>query len=44
MKGTRWALLKAPENRTAKQEVAPAEVQSANRRLHRTYLMAFGTW
>lgn len=39
VKGTRWALLKAPENRTAKQEVALAEVQSANRRLYRAFLL-----
>ena len=39
VKGTRWALLKAPENRTAKQEVALAEVQSANKRLYRAFLL-----
>ena len=39
VKGTRWALLKAPENRTARQEVLLAEVQSANRRLYRAFLL-----
>jgi len=39
VKGTRWALLKAPENRTAKQDVALAEVQSANKRLYRAFLL-----
>jgi transposase len=39
VKGTRWALLKAPENRTAKQDAALAEVQSANKRLYRAFLL-----
>jgi len=39
VKGTRWALLKAPENRTAKQDTALAEVQSANKRLYRAFLL-----
>jgi len=39
VKGTRWALLKAPENRTAKQDSALAEVQSANKRLFRAFLL-----
>lgn len=39
VKGTRWALLKAPENRTARQDVALAEVQSANKRLYRAFLL-----
>jgi transposase len=39
VKGTRWALLKASENRTAKQDIALAEVQSANKRLYRAFLL-----
>ena len=39
VKGTRWALLKAPENRTAKQDLLLAEVQGANRRLYRAFLL-----
>ena len=39
VKGTRWALLKAPENRTESQDVALAEVQSANKRLYRAFLL-----
>jgi len=39
VKGTRWALLKAPENRTTRQDVALAEVQSANKRLYRAFLL-----
>lgn len=39
VKGTRWALLKAPENRTEKQDIALAEVQSANKRLYRAFLL-----
>jgi len=35
VKGTRWALLKAPENRTEGQDTALADVQSANKRLYR---------
>jgi len=33
VKGTRWALLKAPESRTERQDAALAEVQQANKRL-----------
>jgi len=39
VKGTRWALLKAPENRTERQDAALAEVQSANKRLYRAFLL-----
>lgn len=39
VKGTRWALLKAPENRTEKQDLLLAEVQGANRRLYRAFLL-----
>jgi transposase len=39
VKGTRWALLKAPENRTESQDSALAEVQSANKRLFRAFLL-----
>jgi len=39
VKGTRWALLKAPENRTEGQDTALAEVQSANKRLYRAFLL-----
>jgi transposase len=39
VKGTRWALLKAPENRTERQDSALAEVQSANKRLYRAFLL-----
>jgi transposase len=39
VKGTRWALLKAPENRTESQDIALAEVQSANKRLYRAFLL-----
>jgi transposase len=39
VKGTRWALLKALENRTANQDAALAEVQSANKRLYRAFLL-----
>ncbi len=39
VKGTRWALLKAPENRTEKQDVSLAEVQSANKPLYRAFLL-----
>jgi transposase len=39
VKGTRWALLKAPENRTEKQDAALSEVQSANKRLYRAFLL-----
>jgi len=39
VKGTRWALLKAPENRTERQDAALAEVQQANKRLYRAFLL-----
>ena len=39
VKGTRWALLKAPENRTVKQDLALAEVQRANKQLYRAFLL-----
>ena len=39
VKGTRWALLKAPGNRTAKQDLALAEVQRANKQLYRAFLL-----
>jgi transposase len=39
VKGTRWALLKAPENRTEGQDAALAEVQQANKRLYRAFLL-----
>jgi transposase len=39
LKGVRWALLKAPENLTARQAAKLAEVQHANRRLYRAYLL-----
>lgn len=39
VKGTRWALLKAPENRTESQDAALAEVQQANKRLYRAFLL-----
>lgn len=39
VKGTRWALLKAPENRTERQDLLLAEVQAANRRLYRAFLL-----
>ena len=38
VKGTRWALLKAPERHSAKQKALLAEVQSANHRLYRAFL------
>ena len=39
VKGTRWALLKAPERHTDKQAALLAEVQDANRRLYRAFLL-----
>lgn len=39
VKGTRWALLKAPGNRTERQDIALAEVQAANKRLYRAFLL-----
>lgn len=39
IKGTRWALLKAPANRTEGQELVLAEVQRLNKRIYRAYLL-----
>ena len=39
LKGTRWALLKAPENLTALEEARLAEVSRINRRVYRGYLL-----
>jgi transposase len=39
LKGVRWALLKAPERLTARQQIKLAEVQAANRGLYRAYLL-----
>jgi transposase len=39
LKGARWALLKAPERLTARQQTKLAEVQAANRGLYRAYLL-----
>ncbi len=39
LKGARWALLKAPERLTARQQTKLAEVQHANRGLYRAYLL-----
>ena len=39
LKGTRWALLKAPENLTAVEEARLAEVSRINRRVYRGYLL-----
>lgn len=39
VKGTRWALLKAPENRSEAQDLVLAEVQQANKRLFRAFLL-----
>ena len=39
LKGTRWTLLKAPENLTERQQAKLAEVQTANRGLYRAYLL-----
>jgi len=35
----RWALRKAPENLTDRQQLALAEVQRTNKRLYRAYLL-----
>jgi transposase len=39
VKGTRWSLLKAPEHQTIYQLATLAEVQRANRRLYRAFLL-----
>jgi transposase len=39
LKGVRWALLKAPERLSDRQAAKLAEVQHANRRLYRAYLL-----
>jgi transposase len=39
VKGTRWSLLKAPERQTFGQLATLAEVQTANRRLYRAFLL-----
>jgi transposase len=39
VKSTRWSLLKAPENQTISQLATLADVQVANRRLYRAYLL-----
>ena len=39
VKGTRWSLLKAPEHQTIGQLATLAEVQTANRRLYRAFLL-----
>ena len=39
VKGTRWSLLKAPENQTICQLATLAEVQRENRRLYRAFLL-----
>ncbi len=39
LKGVRWALLKAPERLSARQQTKLAEVQAANRGLYRAYLL-----
>ena len=39
VKGTRWSLLKAPEHQTIGQLATLAEVQQANRRLYRAFLL-----
>src|SRR4029453_2357084 len=39
VKGTRWSLLKAPEHQTIYQLATLADVQSANRRLYRAFLL-----
>ena len=39
LKGVRWALRKAPENLTDRQQLALAEVQRTNKRLYRAYLL-----
>jgi transposase len=39
VKGTRWSLLKAPQNQTIGQLATLAEVQTENRRLYRAFLL-----
>ena len=39
VKGTRWSLLKAPERQSVEQLAILAEVQQANRRLYRAFLL-----
>ncbi|HVI18814.1 MAG TPA: ISL3 family transposase, partial [Gaiellales bacterium] len=39
VKGTRWSLLKAPERQTVRQLATLGEVQQANRRLYRAFLL-----
>jgi transposase len=39
VKGTRWSLLKAPERQSAEQLAILADVQQANRRLYRAFLL-----
>jgi transposase len=39
VKGTRWSLLKAPERQSAEQLAILGEVQQANRRLYRAFLL-----
>ena len=39
LKGSRWALLKAPENLNAKEEVRLADVAALNARVYRGYLL-----
>ena len=39
IKGTRWALVKAPENRSESQDELLAQVQRTNARLYRAYLL-----
>lgn len=39
LKGARWALWKAPERLTARQEAKLATIQKTNRRLYRAYLL-----
>jgi transposase len=39
VKGVRWSLLKAPENQTVRQLAALHEVEHANRRLYRAFLL-----
>jgi transposase len=39
VKGTRWSLLKAPENQTVGQLATLWEVQQANRQLYRAFLL-----
>jgi len=39
IKGTRWALVKAPENRSERQDELLAQAQRTNARLYRAYLL-----